>query len=107
MSGTNSLTGNLKRHLDKNHPNKVFTNEIFREKLSIWIAVNDKPFTVVDCAKISGINKNLNNSINIESIENDYFSSLFGFDNNDYHNEDELEDYLQKPIVLPKTDPLK
>ncbi|CAI2191288.1 18888_t:CDS:2, partial [Funneliformis geosporum] len=48
-----------------------------------------------------------NNSTNIESIENDYFSSLFGFDNNDYHNEDELEDYLQKPIVLPKTDPLK
>jgi hypothetical protein len=50
------------------------------------------------------------NSPNVDSNENDendYFSNLFGFDKKDYHNENELEDYLQKPIVLPKTDPLK
>ncbi|CAI2199834.1 5089_t:CDS:2, partial [Funneliformis geosporum] len=81
MSGTNSSTGNLKRHLDKNHPNKVnpsvikqatfmkqfleiennipivFTNEIFCEKLSIWIAVDDQPFTVVDCPEFQELIK--------------------------------------------------
>jgi antirestriction protein len=28
---------------------EVFTNEGFREKISIWIAADDQPFTVVEC----------------------------------------------------------
>ena len=28
---------------------EVFTNEGFREKISIWVAADDQPFTVVEC----------------------------------------------------------
>ncbi|CAB5351658.1 unnamed protein product [Rhizophagus irregularis] len=65
-------TGNLLRHLNKLHPNKVnpsiaqqaeiiknflqsannvkikFSNELFRAKLVEWIATDDQPFTVVE-----------------------------------------------------------
>ena len=27
----------------------MFTNEGFREKISIWVAADDQPFTVVEC----------------------------------------------------------
>jgi len=30
---------------------EVFTNEGFREKISIWVAADDQPFTVVECPK--------------------------------------------------------
>jgi len=37
----------------------------------------------------------------------DYFSDLFGIKENFYETESELEDYLHKPIVPHKTDPLQ
>ena len=37
----------------------------------------------------------------------DYFSDLFGIKENFYETESELEDYLHKPIVSHKTDPLQ
>ncbi|CAB5357933.1 unnamed protein product [Rhizophagus irregularis] len=40
-------TGNLLCHLNKLHPNKKFSNELFRAKLVEWIATDDQPFTVV------------------------------------------------------------
>jgi Leu/Phe-tRNA-protein transferase len=35
----------------------VYSDEDFRKKLSIWIAVDDQPFTVVECTEFQDVIK--------------------------------------------------
>ncbi|GBC19855.2 zinc finger BED domain-containing protein RICESLEEPER 2-like [Rhizophagus irregularis DAOM 181602=DAOM 197198] len=70
MNGkTCDSTGNLSRHL-KSHMDKIDpstkkqadfmkNDEIFREKLAIWITIDDQPFTITECQEFKELFKNV------------------------------------------------
>jgi hypothetical protein len=40
-----------------------FSNEIFREKLTIWVTVDDQPFTVTECSEFKELIKLCNGKL--------------------------------------------
>jgi Leu/Phe-tRNA-protein transferase len=74
----------------------VYSDEDFRKKLSIWITVNDQPFTVVKCTEFQDVIKacSLQTKIpsadmirnNIIKIYKDYRETMqFIFQVNEFH----------------------
>ncbi|CAB4433750.1 unnamed protein product [Rhizophagus irregularis] len=90
-------TGNLNKHL-KNHLDKIdlstrkqakfikkflsedndekipFSNEIFREKLAIWVTMDDQPFTVTECPEFKELIKLCNGKVVLscaDTVRND------------------------------------
>lgn len=46
-----------------------FNNEIFREKLAIWITVDDQPFTVTECQEFKELFKVCNEKAELPSAD--------------------------------------
>ncbi|EXX59676.1 hypothetical protein RirG_186940 [Rhizophagus irregularis DAOM 197198w] len=89
---TCSSTGNLSRHL-KSHMDKInlstkkqadfmkkfltqdtderipYSDEIFREKLAIWITIDDQPFTVTECQEFKELVKVCNEKAELPSAD--------------------------------------
>ncbi len=46
-----------------------FSNEIFREKLAIWITVDDQPFTITECQEFKELFKICNEKAELPSAD--------------------------------------
>ncbi|CAB4391009.1 unnamed protein product [Rhizophagus irregularis] len=115
-------TGNLLRHLNKLHPNKVnpsiaqqaeiiknflqsannvkikFSNELFRAKLVEWIATDDQPFTVVESPEFRYVIQICNAEAQIptaDTIKNDILKLYKSYHIN-------IQNILQEKKILTK-----